>query len=1169
MHLTISCNSPVIGWRYAIRKILVIKLMVLLLFVCIQVSATSNAQEVTISKTNAPLKQILGEIERQSGCHFFYKDKLLKASARATIDVKGASVAQAMEHCLKNLPLEFSILDNIVIIKEKQISKEAFPPAVEASELVEITGTVKDMQGSPLQGVSVLIKGTKKGISTNADGIFVITANPGDMLEFSMIGYKTVSVKVGTSHSLDIRMEALASTGAEVIVIGYGTQKRSEVTGSVTNVKGADLSNQPVTSFESSLNGRATGVSMTASAGVLNQTPVFRIRGTNSLSLSSYPLIVIDGVPSFTNENESNIGYASTNPLSAINPADIESIDIAKDAAATSIYGSRAANGVVFITTKKGKQGAAKVALQSWVGINKALNLPKLLNAEQYIEIKNEGLKNDNSFGQNNYYGPTLDAKGNTIDARWSDYIYQTGVASSNNISISGGTQATKYYGSIGYTQQNGVFRKNSFNRKSVLFNVDSKANSWLSVGGKINYVNENNSSGMSTGAAGNSTASGVMARTAIITAPIVGPYNADGSYNSTSNGFVGIGDNAGHLNQSRLGFYNPVISLNNNYSVNNVNNIQSNIYLQITPFPGVNLRSTYGIDYRFTTYDNYFSPISGEGIGTNGSSSSANVNRQRWVWTNTASLEKTIKDDHSINLLVGEEEQKTNGKQFGLQREGQTDPFYSNIQGGWQNLYLYNTANQVYDNYLFSLFSRVQYNFMRKYYLTANYRQDEYSALGFDNKKGNFWGFSMGWEMNKEKFWENSVLNDVFSSFKLRASYGKVGNVGGLSDFGALNTYSATLYGGQSALVYSATGNPKLKWETSKKTDIGLSFGLLENKITGEISYYKNNIDGLIFATPLPPSAGIPNPTANSILQNAGRMYNRGVELSVNVAAIKKEMFSWNVGLNLTTNKNRVISLSEGIPSIIAGSFDTYTITSPGSPVGMLYVVRTGGVDPETGRRIFIDSKGRNVYYQHAVNANLPAKYQWSYEDGSRAPAISPAADAVPYKTAAPKIFGGLNNTLRYRDFELNFLITYQFGGNMIDGTQATMHDQRFWNNSADVLDRWQKPGDVSGVARIINGDNVSAGNTMPLDFNVSSSDFVRLKNAMISYNMPSFILSKIRLSNAKVYVSGQNLAIITPYTGMDPEVTSYANDPIRQGLDKNQAPNARTITAGVNITF
>lgn len=1129
----------------------------------LQVSANGQIPSITISKKNTPFVQILSEIRKQSGYGMLYNSDLMQKANTVSIDVKDVSLEEALKISVKGQPFSYTVKNNTVVITPKQENEKIAP--------IDIKGKVLDENKLPLIGASVRVKGGSQGTMTDASGTFALKGIDSEaILIVSFIGYQQKEVKAALNLTINLSVDN--SNLAEVTVIGYGTQKRSEVTGSISNVKGSDVAGQQVASFDAALGGRAAGVNIIAGTGNLNQAPVFRIRGTNSLSLSSYPLIVIDGIPSFTTDDDSGSGNTENNPLSSINPNDIESIDIAKDAAATSIYGSRAANGVVFITTKKGKMGKAKINFSTNLSINNAINLPKLLNAAQYIETKNEGLRNEGTYNAaTNYYGYSLDVNGNQIDTKWYDYVYQTGISTTNNLNISGATESTKYYASVGYTDQNGIFQKTNFNKKSVLFNIDNKTTSWLSLGLKINYNNELNGAAMSSGSRGGSSASGGMSRVAIISAPIVGPYNRDGSFNNNTGGFLGIMDNNGHLSsQSRFGFYNPVSSMAANYSNSIVNNIQSNAFAKITPFPWLTAQTVYGIDYRYGTNENYSSPFSGEAFSTNGSSSSTHNTRERVVITNTLQFDKTFGKKHNFSLLLGEEEQTTTGNRFGLSRTGQTDPLYNNIQGGWQNVAISGTANSVNDNYLFSLFSRMQYNYKQKYYASANYRQDEYSALGLNNKKGTFWGVSGGWDIFKEEFWANSGISKVLNNVKLRASYGKVGNIGGLSDFGALNTYSASLYGGQSGLSYSATGNADLQWETSKKTDVGINFGLFGSKIFGEIAYYRNNIDGLIFGVPLPPSVGLPNSSNNSILKNVGKMYNTGLEFTLNGSPIKTDKFEWNSSINLTTNKNEVIELADGVPSIIVGANDGFTITLPGYSAGMIYAVRTAGVEASSGRRIFINNEGKKVLYQHVVGAGQgPSQFQWSYEDNTRAPAITPAADAVIYKQSAPKIFGGLSNVFNYKGFELNVLVTYQLGGFMMNGTQATMRDNRFWNSSVDMLRRWQSPGQVTDIAKIVNGDNVSNGNTIPLDINVSSTDYLRLKSASLSYNVPSKFLNKFKLSNTKVFMSAQNLLLLTKYTGLDPEVTSNANSAISQGIDKNQSPNARTIVFGLNFGF
>lgn len=1043
-------------------------------------------------------------------------------------------------------------------------------PAVTSNVQQEATvnGVITDEQGQPLVGATIKLVGSNNVVTTSRElGSFSLRVpNLQSTLEITYMGYETKQFRLQGQSTVKISLVMESSGLDEVVIVGYGVQRRSETTGSTSNVKGEALANLPTQSFDASLAGRSTGVQITASAGVVNQAPVFKIRGTNSLSLSTYPLVVVDGVPTFTGDSDTGPGYAANNPLSSINPADIESIDIAKDAAATSIYGSRAANGVVFITTKKGKAGATRITYDSWYGITQPSNLLKMLNAAQYIEIKNESLINDGSYNPNtNYYDYSLDANGNRIDTDWNDYIYQTGFSHSQNINISGANDKTTYYGSVGYTDQEGIFQKNGFNRKSLLFNIDNKPTEWMKIGAKVNYVNEANLAAMSSGFQ-SPTASGAMSRLALISAPIASPYNRDGSFNTTSAGFIGIQDNQGHLNQSRFGFYNPVHSMAYNYSNNAVNHAQGNAFIEITPVSWITLKSIYGIDNRYMEFNSYFNPTTGEAISNNGSASSSFSKRERWVWTNTLTADKRF-DDHSINVLLGQEQQRTTGSGFGLQRTGQTDPFYSNIQGGWQNVYDSNTNNRENSNYLYSLFARAQYDFKKKYFVTANYRVDDYSALGVNNKRGAFWGVSGGWDIYKENFFMNSNLSDILSTLRIRASHGKVGNVGGLSDFGAMNTYGAVLYGGQPGLTYSTTGNPELKWETSTKTDIGLVFGLF-NKVNVDFSYYRNNIDGLIFGVPLPPSVGIPNGTNNTILQNVGEMFNQGIELGLSGTPIRKENFTWNTSLNITSNTNKVLSLADGVPSLIIGGSEGMSITLPGYPAGMLYAVQTLGVDPATGRRIFLNGDGQKVLYQQVPGFN-GVNYQWEYEDGTRAPAITPAADGIVYKDAAPKIFGGFSNDFTYGNFQLSTLLTYQFGGYMHNGTRASTMDLRFWNNSTDILRRWQKPGDITDIPRVVNNDNVSNGNSMPTTENISSTDFIRLKNVSLSYRLPTNWVSRARLSNVRIHVSGQNLALWTKYSGMDPEVSTNGNNAISQGIDKNQAPNARTFTFGLTAGF
>ena len=1044
----------------------------------------------------------------------------------------------------------------------------------------DVKGIVQSESGEILQNVSVIAKNVLSdfttGAQTDADGQFSFSKLPAQgkyNFTFSMVGYETqtlsgYTLQKGGPISLLVKMKDNTKELDQVVVIGYGTKKKSEITGAISNVSGQDVADKPVFSFEGALGGRATGINLTANDGVANQAPVFRIRGTNSLSLSSYPLVVVDGVPIYT-EDVGVGGNATNNPLASINPADIESIDIAKDAAATSIYGSRAANGVVFITTKSGKKGQAKFTYDAYYGQSKAARLAPVLNAKQYLEIKNEALRNAGTYDPvTNYYGTSIGPDGKEIDTRWYDHIFRTGNSQNHNISLSGGNEKTTYYFSLGYTTREGIVRGNDFSRKSVNYNIEHKVNSWLKVGTKTNYSMDKTSSILSTGTGVSSTSANSIAyRLGFITAPIVGPYNKDGTYNVIGPN-IGVMDNAGHLTATkRLGYTNPVLTLSANDDNTANNFLQASAFVEVKPVSWIVFRSLYGLNNMYSRTERYFDPRTNEGQSALGSATGISAKRETTIWTNTLTLAKSF-GNHGLDLLLGHEESKFNGNQFGLTRTGQSDPFYTDIQGGFSNVAISNTSNQVYYNFLTSWFSRMQYNFQKKYFLSGSFRRDEASMLGSNNKSGDFWGISGAWQISKENFWENSAISKIFNSLKLSSSYGKVGNISGVGDFASLSTYSANLYGGLAGLYYSGAGNQDLKWETSKKLDIGLNFSLFDYRLSADISYYKNNIDGLIFSVPVPSSVGLPGSINNAVLSNVGSMYNKGWEVALNGVVVRKQNFNWNSNLNLSFNKNEVTALAPGVNSLlIEAGAGMVSVSLPGYPVGMIYAIRTDGVDPATGRRIFLNKDGKKVLYQQVVPAS--GGFQWEYEDGSIAKPVSTNVDGVIYKSPHPKIYGGFSNTFSYGNFDLGTLLTYQWGGYMYFATQASLLDMRFQNNSTKVLDRWQKPGDITDVPRVEDGDITSWGYSTPLTANVYKSDFIRLKNVTLGYKISQTVLDRIKINSIRVYISGQNVAILTPYPGADPEVTSTGNATATQGFDKNMTPNARTYTAGLQITF
>ncbi len=1038
-----------------------------------------------------------------------------------------------------------------------------------------VSGKVSDEKGTPIEGVSITSPDGKHGTQTDKEGNYSISV-PASVktLNFSNVNFEAQSKTLGSQTSVAITLKGKNAQMDEVVVVGYGTQKRKESTGSIASIKGAVIADKPVQSFEQALAGRAAGVQITIPNGVLNTPPVFRIRGTNSISNSSYPLIVVDGIPSPTGDFSSS--SAAGNALASINPNDIESIDIAKDAAATAIYGSRAANGVVFITTKKGKPGKSKVNYNSTYSLTSAYGIPEVLNAQQYTDYKNRALTNNQNINSTNPAAPlytrfalTMGPDGKPINTNWADEVYRQGFSQDHNVNISGANETTSYYFSAGFTHQEGILKANDFNRKNILMNVDTRFNKKLTLGGKIAYSNENNLAAVSSGSLpGEAFATAGLGRVQFVTAPNIAPMNNNGTYNIApalvGNFIGGMNNIINGVAGGQVGFNNPRVLIDKNRSNSETNHLQGNIYLAYKPFNWLTLKSTYGIDYLFVDNEIYQTPIHGDGLTPIGNASSSFRKEKRWTWNNTLQIDHSIKQTHNFSLLAGHEEDRRTSLGFGINRQQVADPVYTNIQAGWG---INNPAgNLLSENYLLSYFGRINYDFKKKYFFTANLRQDEYSALPFQVET--FWGASVGWDLTKEKLW--GKMNNVFSSFKLRSSYGKVGNTGGIGDFASYSTFGSGLYGGNPTLIFNQAGNNNLGWETSKKFDVGLNFGILKERITIEANYYKNNASNLILNVPQAPSAGLPT----SVPQNAGKMFNKGFEFTTNIIPIRTKDFTWTTNFNYTTNQNQVTELAPGLTQVLTASsgLETVNRTAVGHPVGSLWLVRHAGVDKATGSRILLNQQGIKVLYRFAPIASQ-GQFNWSNTDGTRYNnaagqpiSITQAADAVMYNSL-PTFYGGLSNNFQYKRFDLDVHLTYQGGNYVYYGSWAGLHDQRFWNNEVGVLDAWKKFGDDARIPRPVFGDNVSNGSALPMDFNLFKGDFIKLKNLTLGYNLPSDVTKRLRISSARFYVSGTNLFIFTKYPGPDPEVSSNGNGSSNQGVDRNTIANGRTMLMGLNI--
>lgn len=1029
-----------------------------------------------------------------------------------------------------------------------------------------ISGFVKDKNtGEALAGVSVLVKGTAQGAITDGNGSFTLQVPAGAVtVVFTSIGYVTREVTVQSDHDgqLLVELEEDSRNLDELIVVGYGTQTRNEFTGSAVQIKGDLIKEQPVQSFDQALQGKAAGVSIAQPNGVLNNPPVIRIRGVNSISLSSYPLIVVDGVPVNTG-NISADSNVPNNPLGDINPADIESIDILKDAASTAIYGSRAAAGVLLITTKRGKEGRVRVGYEGWVGISNAVRLPEVLNAEEFIAIKNESVLNSRLLAgasAENYeqFFADQNPDGSPVDTRWYDYIYRTGVSHNHGVNISGGTQNTSYYFSANYSDQKGFLVDNDFKRNGIRFNIDHKVNGWLKLRGNFSYNNTFNQSPNSGSLPNNAQLIIGAARMSFILPPNVSPFNADGSWNVTPTGQIGNGNN-----KIVSSYYNPLALFELSEYTSENDRVLGNLGATFRLLKGLDLTTTYSVDRLKTENIGFNSSKTGSSSTTTGGNAyNISALRNNWNWTTTLNYDTRLAKNH-ISGLAGYDAQKFSNSGWGASVTQAADSYFEDYQGTWGNITP--TGNFINERAYVSYFGRINYDYADRYFFTLNYRRDGSSPLGVNFKFGDFGGASAGWLVSEEEFFKNSSVRSILSSAKLKASWGRVGNGNLNNAYGSLELYGASLYGSAPTWALSQAGNPDLAWETSNQTNIGAELGFWNNRIQAEITWFNNDVNGLILNAPQAPSKGIPG---DAILANVGSLYNRGLELGINAGLIRKDNFSWSAGLNFTSVTNKVTALAEGNADIIGTTHvaaNAFNVTRVGHSVGSLYGAVVDGVNPDNGRVVFINKDGKKVQFTHVAGAG---DYRWSYLDGTEAPAIT-AADYQILGNALPKWFGGFSNSFTWYNFDLGFNFTFAGGNYIMNGTRATLLDQRYFNNSTEILSRWQKPGDITHVPRLVYNDQLSNGNSGPVSTNVEKGDFLRLQNISFGYRLPPGILEGSGIGSVRLYTQVSNAFLWTRYSGLDPESSSNSNSNTSPGVELNSIGQARTFTFGLNLGF
>ena len=1034
-----------------------------------------------------------------------------------------------------------------------------------------INGKVTDDKGVAVPHASIVIKGTQIGAASDNEGNFtiVVPANAHSLV-VSSVGMGEKEIKLTENSHYAIVLSAGANNLQEVVVVGYGTKTVRENTGSISKVGGDKIANEPVASLDQALAGKTAGVQVTLGSGVLADRTAIRVRGVNSISSSSQPLIVVDGIPEIAvnNLNGFNSGNGTRfDPLALVDPNDIESVEVLKDAGASAIYGSRASNGVVLITTKRGKRGTIKVNFESKVGWSHASKLPSLLNGDQFTTIMNE--KAANRFGASSpnavvAKNSDVDGDGQPDRTNWNDIAYRRAMSYDNYISFSGGADKLSVFGSARYVKEEGITLGNKLKSGQMRLNLDFTPKTWFKSGFQLSYTRTVNNGILTDGYIAGATVSGWMAP------PNVSAYNPNGpaGFNLTAAGLLGNGNNVTSVNGATIlpsasYYYNllPAVKLQRNDNL--ADELRANIYGELSPLKGLKLTSKFGIQYLSNLEDQYNSPlIAGLGTPYNGLVQDQRREWDQWVWQNYLSYDHAFAD-HRISFTAGTEYQQNIFNYLYTGAGNFTDPFFTHvIDGAYTNTLpgsttiLDFTGGNSSLNGLISYFGRLGYSYANKYFLEGSVRRDGFSGFGANYQFGTFPSVSLGWEASKEKF-----LQDInwLNFLKVRGSYGEVGNSRGVGDYASLTLFGGAAYTSLNGLGITQAGNAGLKWETAKKLDIGFDATVVKNKINITADYFRNNIDNLILAAPVLYTTGIPNA---SISTNIGGMYNKGFEATVGSTPYETKNFSWTTSLNFTWISNKVTSLvsSNNNADIVSGS----NVASVGRPLGTFFLPRWAGVDAQTGNPEWYAKDGSIKRYNFgATGAQL-----WTDEKGSPVAALSSSDYAYSDKSGLPTYYGGWDNTFTYKNFDLGISVVYQGGNYILNSSLAGMLSNFFANNFSVILNRWQKSGDITNVPKLWLADNTA--NQTSTRF-LEKGDFIRFRTVTFGYRLDKGKLGNSGINNIRLYVQAFNPFIITKYSGLDPDVSTSGTiqSNIAAGIDSRATPQVRAFTLGLNVNF
>jgi TonB-linked SusC/RagA family outer membrane protein len=1083
---------------------------VFLVLTCLHVSAKTYSQDrITLRLESVDIKKAMQIIERKTDYHFLYNEAVIANTPKISINVINAEISTVLDKLFLTNNISYRILNNnLVVLKNNLDNKTVFQD-------IRITGKVTGNAGEPLAGVSISIKGTNIGTTTDASGNFSISVpDASSTLVFSYVGFATQEIVVGNRTSLNVALAGSASQLDQIVVVGYGTQRKRDITGSVARVNGNEITKQPVLTATQGLQGQVAGVQI-ISSGSPNSAPIVRIRGTGSILGGVNPLYVVDGI--------------LTDDIRNINTADIVSVDILKDASASAIYGVRAANGVVIITTKKGQSGKMVVSYDANGGMREASGLVKMANAQQYANYINQASINTGN-------GAVLvDPSLTNTSTDWYGTILRRAYEQNHNVSVSGGSEKVNYFLSFNYLTDEGIVINNKFQRFTIRSNNEYRLSDKVRVNTLLSY-GRGTTQDVNLGAAYND---------AYHAAPII-PAIVNGKYGNTS-AYQNVG--------------NPLLDINNADNKYIENRFQGTGSIDYKPIKWLTLHTSFGVELAFNNRDifinqflndsNTFLVPGGNQVNNKSSLSIQNEHNTRWVWDNTATFQRSFALN-DITFLVGQTSEKVQSQADVASRTGVPfNPDLRYLSQGDPGSQLNNSNADVRTRN--SYIARLSYAYDRKYLLTGTFRADGTSQFS------QHWAYNpavgLGWVISDEKFMSNQNL---FNNLKLRASYGTLGNdnIPLSASIQTLNTGLPYFFNGTyvTGIAFAGLIDKNIRWETTKEADIGLEFTMLSNKLYGELDVYDKKVNNALIQVPVAPITG-----ASLIYTNVASIENRGVELSLRWNGTIRKDFTYYVSANGSYNNNNVIALNGGqsIPSGSVGSQGYTTLTNNNVPVGSFYLLQASGVfHNQQEIAAYVTKNGAPV----TINGQAPNLGDIHYLDVNGDGKID-ANDRVYSGSYQPKFTIGVNGGVNYTSFDLSINIYGTIGSKIYNGKKAARFNQKDNVEASVATNFWTFTNYTSNVPR-------ADLNALPAStYFLESGDFGRINNLTIGYTFTNAVLRNHGITRLRLYLTSQNLATFTKYSGFTPELAS--SDPLSQGIELNAYPTTRTFAFGINLNF